>query len=462
MNSFRNYLPASQSGNATAVALPGLLGEMERHLVATGADPSIVLGHLCAYASLIAQGVADGVWPNEAPLPAGVSVMLVVPTGVGKSVVSGIVGAPLHAAVGRHVQLLSEDSGLDSDADTGGSDSSKTPKSLQLLVEDVSASSLAERLDAWPNAGLFTEEMDQVGELIKKNSGMLAKLSDGTPYSRSRGNSRRVVLRGHRLVFFLQGQPDVFQKSQGSLGGKGTGGIGLINRFMLFKAQHTQDSSNYLHVKVPDEVASAYSRRVEELVDTGVELVHQGRERTKIRLCQQGCLRLEAMLMETRRIYASNPAASFMSGYVNRHAERVLRLAVALHVFEHGTSGPVSLEILERADAIGRSALADYFAQVHVPPVVSQAEGNAIRVADFVLASFLWHIHPEWVDYRAFYDQAFNLGLSGAQFNAALLFLAKRGLVAKDGRGSQKRIGLNLPGLSSWRRDQMQRRLSLQ
>jgi hypothetical protein len=74
---------------------PGLLGQVMQDLCAGGSIPPELVGtQLIVYASLAAQGVADVAWPNEAPMPIGVSAAMGVASSAGKSLVKEILEAP--------------------------------------------------------------------------------------------------------------------------------------------------------------------------------------------------------------------------------------------------------------------------------------------------------------------------------------------------------------------------------
>jgi hypothetical protein len=77
-------------------SVPLLLGEMFRGLASSSIDQSIIASQLIAHASLVAQGVADVAWPNGLTAPIGLSVILVAPSGTGKSLVSRLLVTPIH------------------------------------------------------------------------------------------------------------------------------------------------------------------------------------------------------------------------------------------------------------------------------------------------------------------------------------------------------------------------------
>lgn len=441
---------------ASAV-LPGILGEAQLAMVRYGADPAIVTGNICAVASLLGQGLVDVAWPNGQVIPAGCSGIVVAPSGAGKSMISSLVLGPVYRALEPH-RLAAEHAMAEAEAQLAALDPTrrggKTKKGPRvsipnLLVEDVSESGLVYQLASWPVAGLFSDELGQFTDLMKKQASKLAKLTDGSVYSRSRGISNRIDLRKHRFMLFLQGQPQVFASQQNFLGAKG-GGIGLVNRFLLFRSRATHDTACNFGITLPENIRSTYSERVTQMVDLIVTAVKEGQDRPILHLSPEAAIRLESAQHMVKYNLGMDFKLLYMSEYANRHAERIIRLAAALHAFVFGQSGEISGETLAAAEAVGRVALADYQELAYIPPKLTKAENNARRAASALLNYFPWHHQPEVIDLSYLMSNALNFGMSRSQLDGALQFLAREGFVRTQGHGRRKMLGVHLPALRDW------------
>lgn len=441
------------AGQRHVALLPGLLGQIEEALTASGADQASVVGHLCAIASLMAQGIADGAWPNDCVLPAGCSTMTVVPSGVGKSLITDLLLNPVRRAWNsREVPSRDRKRNSRQEPQHAREDSEEENEgpAPTLLVEDATSPALVQHLISWPVIGLFTDETAMLADLLRKDAGLLAKLSDGTPYSRSRGLTRRVTITGHRFVMLFQAQPNVFQRNRIFLGASGGGGIGFINRVLLLKSAKTSLETNNFSVKLPPALAAGYEFRIEELMDMSIEAVGCGIERPVVSLSSAAKNALEANQREVRAQWGQ---VTYMGEYVNRHAERTLRLATALHTFEVGPIGEISVETLACADAIGRRSLEDFFALAVPPRKTSRAERDAHFLANAFIQLNGGHLFPIHVPYKFVMGNAMNLALSSAQLGAALRILAKQGLLFTYGEGRQKAISVDLLRLRMWMSD---------
>ena len=155
----------------------GLLGVIEQTLGLSGIDPSIVRSMLIAFASLLTQGTADVLWPNGQRLPIGLPVLLVAPSGAGKSVIFTSLIEPIRRCLSE--VLTDEDS----------------PHRPAFFIEDATREAIIHHLRDWPLAGLFTDEAGLLKQLLHSAASTLAKLLDGADLNHARVSTRRIELR---------------------------------------------------------------------------------------------------------------------------------------------------------------------------------------------------------------------------------------------------------------------------
>ncbi|MCL1618250.1 DUF3987 domain-containing protein [Ralstonia pseudosolanacearum] len=392
-------------------SFPGLLGMVAGDLSASGGvAPEIVGTTLIVIASLLTQGLADVSWPNGKPISIGANGLVVSPSGSGKTLPLDLLKAPIET-------YLEQRTVIDPEGKHDG-----------LLHEDVTREELVRSLKEWPVAALITDEGGIVKRLLK-DSPTLVKLLDGTSLRYSRVSSdERIALIGPRFCMLLMEQPDLFEETKSRLGGS-KGGVGMINRFFIMRSTRLASGSPH-DVRLSADVAPTYEKKVHELLDALVVRIKEGnRARTALKLSAKAnpCL-IEISNDARRRCSEPNSPWADTSEYVLRHAERVLRFAGVLHVFEYGPEGEVSLDTLERAESFGNWYVDSYRKIFCEAPKLTQAEVNANQIAQKILSPCvmrgLYGCSP--ADLRT---AALNLGLTSSHFNRALAVLCEQGRV---------------------------------
>ncbi len=400
-------------------AFPGLSGELMHSLTRGGISSNMVGTQLIAFIGLLTQGIADVQWPNGAKAPVGANSLLVAPSGTGKSMLFKILMDPIEK------KLIERNKGRGAG------------KRLDFLLEDVTREAIIQSLGEWPVAGLFTDEAGQLKGLLK-DAPTLVKLLDGSSLHNARVSTGRVALIGQRFSMLMMEQPQIFKETK-LLMGATKGGVGLINRFFVASFNGHSVQSSVHQVGLSDSVKRLYEQKIDELLDASIQHVDQQiEERPALRLSAEASHYLNTLRHEERRNCTPGAPLSFISEYVSRHVERTLRLAGALHVFEYGTEGELSLDTLQRAATLGQWYL-DAFAQIaYEPPKQSQAELDAAEIErelqQIFVAAGVTHFRQS--EMRA---SAVNLGLTPARFDNALSIL-----------GGQKKIRIVFQRKTYW------------
>lgn len=392
-------------------SFPGQLYSIARDLSAGGGvAPEIVGTTLIVVASLLTQGLADVTWPNGRAISIGANGLVVSPSGSGKTMPYDWLKAPIE----KYLEQLTA-------ADPEG-------KHDGLLHEDPTREALVQSLKDWPVAGLLTDEGGIVKRLLK-DSATLVKLLDGASLRYSRVSSDRVTLIGQRLCLLLMEQLEPFDEIKQRLGGR-KGGVGMINRFLVMRLMGLAEGSPH-DVRLSDDVALAYEKRVYELLDALVVRVKEGRRARpalKLRADASPCL-VEISHDARRRCTEPDSPWADISEYVLRHAERVLRLAGVFHVFEYGPEGEISLDTLEGAESFCNWYVDSYRDIFCEEPKPTQTELDADALGNAFV--HLCQATGRWVVPQAeLRTWAVNLELTGSRFPRALGVLCRRGRVA--------------------------------
>jgi hypothetical protein len=390
-------------------AFTGLSGEL-LHCFTNGGVPAEIVGaELIAFISLLTQGCADILWPNGMRLSVGANILLICSSADGKSFVYKTLMPPIEDYLAKK----------QSDSDS--------VKYLDFLVEDVTREALVKSLVDWPVAGLFTDEVGQLKELLR-HVATLVKLLDGSKLKNARVSTGRVTLDGQRLCMLLMGQPDVFEEIKILLG-INNGGVGFINRFFVTYFNGSVSDSSYHHAALSDRVEQLYAEKIHELLEMSIQHVEtQTKERTALHLSGDATLFLMNHEQFIRRKYGVGSPWAFISEYVLRHTERILRLAGAFHVFEFGIEGEVSLDTIQRAAILGQWHIEAFAQMAYQPPKPTKAEADAIEL-EHAIREFLYTTGISLIrqsEMRAF---AINLGLTPARLTRALAALGGQGKV---------------------------------
>ncbi|MFC7286431.1 DUF3987 domain-containing protein [Herminiimonas glaciei] len=387
---------------------PDELGQMMKQLCGSGAIPPELVGtQLAIFCALAAQGVADVAWPNEQPMPVGISAVMGVGASTGKSFIEKILKAPFSPYREVHTDASGEKYGF--------------------LIEDASRESLIDSMREWPVAGLITDEAGMLKPLLR-HAHTLAKLSDGSSLHHARKATGRTQVKDPRLVMLLMEQPDLFQETKIKLGAK-KGGVGLINRCFVVSIPHKLSEGTYDDVKLSHDMTVWYEKKVTELMDASIfYLKGETAKRPILKLSNDALRHFKGLSQHASKQCLPGSDWFFISEYIGRHAERVLRLAAIFHVFMHGTSGEISLDTLLRAEGLGNWYIESFAQIAYEPPKTTQAEDDADKLADCFYQFFYQtrYLQFPMSDLR---HTALSIGLTPTRVTRALATLGEQGRI---------------------------------
>lgn len=383
---------------------PDLFTEMRSDLSGLGVSAGLVTVVLCAVISLLSQGVADILWPGGRRTRVGVSGVVVGHSGSGKTLIYGL----LMEAVERYI----------ADAASRGND-------CDFLLEDATLAAISPHIKLHRFAGLFTDEGGGLYHL-QRGAPTIAKLIDGTPLRKARGNADPMILGGHRLLMLLLLQPHAAERTK--LFNLLPGDIGLLNRCYTALASPIVGSLDA--VSLPTVVAERHTARVYELLDAA-------RHNAGIKTAQLPALNLggdarelfQRISIESRTQSTTTARAwSALDEYRSRHGERTLQMAGAIHLYIHGLAGlymAVARSTIQIAHEIG---VASYMAYEQLSYRPTPAEKDAEH-----LFQALRHYHMttglHFVVLTSLYRNAPNIHMTRPRIKAAIPLLVAAGHV---------------------------------
>ena len=295
-----------------------------------------------------------------------------------------------------------------------------------LFAEDTTREALLLHLREWKLAALFSDDAGQCKELVRVAAPTLAKLNDGDDLNHARVKDGRVALTGHRFNMLLCEQPGIDGVGRQLLTGSNAG-VGLVNRMFVAEASPQSGIPDALHaVTFSTNVKEAYAARVKTLIEASIHQVTSGFERPVLRLATDAAELLIASGDVLRNRYRGHPRAQALSSYIVRHAERTLRLAGVIHVFEYGPEGEIDLDVMKAAELMGRWSIEQFERMTDVPVPPSQFELDVQRLTNDLIqsctATGFWNY-----ELGLLRRQAYNAGLTKSRFERALAELCGRG-----------------------------------
>ncbi len=421
---------------ATRRRLPGLLGRIEDDLLRSGVvAEELVVTILISVASLICQGVANVAWVNGRKLSLSVSGIVVSETVTCKSLLLEIL---MHAIIA----LLKQKKAAADEF---------VPSNLS--IDSGSRVGILEALSDYPILGVITDEGEQIQDLMKNSTAILAKLLKGEEILSARYGKKRLALANYKFCMALLMQPDVFKRIAPSLG-LGEGGVGLGNRYAIAFAEPNYSPVSRNEVFLSSEVETAYTVRIDELLDACLLNARNGFESLPtIYLSEDG----KEYLLQLENIALRNciPGGKweYIRTYQGRYVERVLSRAGLMHVFEYGPVGEISVETLERAEALVDWYTASYIKGTYKPPEPPKRPQEEVDADTLEFGVFNHFYKPDQLNVfteavlRTF---AINLGLTRTRFNKAVAVLGGRGSIIAFNEERTMKIYLVPPHI--WRK----------
>lgn len=384
---------------------PHLFADMRDHLISLGVSAGLVVVVLCAVISLLAQGVADILWPGGRRTRVGVSGVVVGHSGCGKTLIYNL----LMEAIERYI------------ADRSNADKSE----WDFLLEDATLAAIAPHMKLNRYAGLFTDEGGGLLHL-QRGAPTIAKLIDGTPLRRARGNSEPTSLVGHRLLMLLLLQPHAAEQTK--LFSMLPGDVGLMNRCLTALA--TPISGSLDAASLPAALAERHLARVYELLNAARQNVRNKTAHVPALVMSAEALEFFQGISTHARGQSTTAARGWSASdeYISRHGERTLQLAGAIHLYVHGLPGlglPVAQSTLQITHEIGVASSMTY-EQLSYRPTPAEKDAEQLFQA-------LRHYHLttglHFVVLPSLYRNAPNILMTRQRIKAALPRLVAAGHV---------------------------------
>lgn len=334
-----------------------LAGQIVDEFTACGVNTDLAHGVLHGVISLLTQGVASIAWPGGNVETIGANVFAISPSGSGKTLVFKTLMAPIHDFLNEHASELC----------------------FRPLIEDATRQALPLQLSENRFGWLATDEAGQILPLIEAGAPLLAKLLDATPMQRARVSTGYLQLGGYSFTAMFLGQKSVFDSLCPTI--RRTGGIGAINRFFLVQGAAMLPMPPNTTFTLNEATKKAFSTVVNKLMcQSALNAANPAFKLPVMQLVREAAEYVSMLARDShvlRGPYSGAAESGYLAEYRARHAQRVLRLAGALHAFEHGVDGDIELKTVLGADHYGRQSIVTYDRLTYQPPKPTQTQVDA-------------------------------------------------------------------------------------
>ena len=258
------------------------------------------------------------------------------------------------------------------------------PRVPRLLLGDETPENLAWGLARqWPSSGVVSSEAGQIlgahgmgKDSIMRNLALLNLLWDGGTHSVGRRTSESFTVRGARLTVALQIQEPTlrgfFDKS-GAL----ARGTGFLSRFLVAWPESRQGYRPFTEAPTDWPRLARFNRRMFEILNLPAPVGDDGALMPQMltlapeaknawvayHAAIEGELRAGGELHDVRDV-------------ASKSADNAARLAALFHLFEHGLSGAVGFDAMDRATAITAWHLSEsrrFFGELALPLELADA-----------------------------------------------------------------------------------------
>ena len=265
-------------------------------------------------------------------------------------------------------------------------DAPREPIVPRLFYEDVSPEALAERMAfGWPSASLWSDEAGLVvggrgmgDDSLMRYLALLNRFWDGLPFERDRTVAKSFIVRGRRFSSSLMMQPTVMSKLLSS--GDGTSrGTGFLARFLVAWPESTMGTRMYREPTGSAEL-DRFDNRIAELLN--LPLPTEGPDM----VLTPPVLPLDYPATRVWREFHDDVERQLgkigdyatVCDFAAKTADNAARLAACFHVMEHGPSGAIGADTMQRGAQIAAWHLHEakrLMGNAEIPEALADARG---------------------------------------------------------------------------------------
>jgi putative DNA primase/helicase len=264
----------------------------------------------------------------------------------------------------------------------------------RLLGDDATPEGLARRLkEGWPAVGIMSNEAGSVlgshgmrPESIQRNLSRHNQLWDGQPISIDRGTAgRSITVRGARLALCLQVQLaalNAFIEDSRGL----PRGMGYFSRFLLTHPPSTQGQRVYAEPPASTPGLSALHRAMGEILSLPVNMDADGAlAPTMLELSASAKSAWIEFVNDVEVELGDGGEMVLVRDVAGKAGDNCARLAAIFHMIEHGQSGQIQPDAIERAAQIVTWHLNEariFFGTIQLPTELA----DAVRLDEWLIA----------------------------------------------------------------------------
>jgi putative DNA primase/helicase len=228
------------------------------------------------------------------------------------------------------------------------------PPRISLFYEDVTPEKLATCLTTnWPSASLWSDEAGLVVGSHAMSEGsalrflaLLNRLWDGNDFSRERETRSSAYIHGRRFTVSLMLQPDTLARLTAAGGGIARG-VGALARFLIAWPSSTIGSRPYREGDLNAPELLAFDARLRQVLDTTLPLDEKGAiQPPELSLSAEAFTLWRQFHDDVERELVRTGEFSELPDFGAKAAEQAARIACVLHIFEHGSAGTITPEMM--------------------------------------------------------------------------------------------------------------------
>jgi hypothetical protein len=269
---------------------------------------------------------------------------------------------------------------------------------------------------------------------------------DAKDSTRDRSAEGHSSMIDYRITALFMAQPVMLQKFIGRWGVEAKAN-GLTAR-VLFAMPPSTQGARFLTpgFVAPRAGIDAYGDRVVELLTKAAERRRLGAPRQVVPFTDQAAAYFVGIFNEFQYLTAPNQVLYDISGHAAKAPEHMARLACAMHTFE-GREGPIELMTLQRAEALIRWFVNQFFMMFSSGQMGDPREWDIREVSAAVQKAFGW-------GFEVFSRNELSTWCEGniptKRLQAALVAMVDRGLL-KPIRGGGQRVFYEPTSMLVWR-----------